>query len=404
MKGFARAACAALAVALAAEALAAQPVVRLAGRDNALSGRFSTVFEVGREEGRSWEVFSDVRQVAFDAQDNLYVLDRGNARVLVFDRNGRFVRQIGKKGGGPGELTSPSSLAVTVSGEVVVSDNGRRAFSVFSRDGRFLRSVAHDGRYGISGLGLAAHPRGGVVTVAQPLPIGGGTPANSVLWYPLTANAQTAKLLEVADEPAEAAEVPAGRATARVISNRKPAFAPTMRWELLPTGGVVAASKAEYSVLVTNPRGTVTRVLERPLRPRAVTERDREAELARRREATAGGANVTVMGGGSLESLPPEVRAVVQQAISGAEFARVVPVIQDLSVDRAGRIWVQRAGSVAGTPGPVDILSPDGRYLGTLPAQPIPNAFSASGRAAFIVKDDLGVEKVIVRTVPNVGS
>jgi hypothetical protein len=129
-----------LGLALTAGGAAAQPAVRLQARDQALPGRFAPVFEVGREEGRSWEVLSDVRQVTFDAQDNLYVLDRGNKRVLVFDRAGRFVRQIGKAGGGPGEFSSPTQLAVTSTGEVVVSDQSRRAFSVFSRDGGWRRT------------------------------------------------------------------------------------------------------------------------------------------------------------------------------------------------------------------------------------------------------------------------
>jgi hypothetical protein len=43
----------------------------------------------------------------------------------------------------------------------------------------------------------------------------------------------------------------------------------------------------------------------------------------------------------------------------------------------------------------------NGRYIGTLPAQPLPNAVSASGLAAWVTTDDeLGVERVTVRRLP----
>ena len=65
--------------------MAAQDVA-LPGRDTPLSGKLEEVFAVGVASGESWETFSNVPAVAFDAQGSLYVLDRDAARVLVFDR------------------------------------------------------------------------------------------------------------------------------------------------------------------------------------------------------------------------------------------------------------------------------------------------------------------------------
>jgi hypothetical protein len=58
--------------------------------DAPLRGTMRTVFAVGTAEGREWEVFGTVGDVAFDAAENLYVLDRPNKRVVVFDSAGRF--------------------------------------------------------------------------------------------------------------------------------------------------------------------------------------------------------------------------------------------------------------------------------------------------------------------------
>src|SRR5688572_2631909 len=110
-----------LALAAAAPA-AAQQTVRLPARDVALQERPATVFTVGTEEGRDWEMFSGIRTVAFDRSDNLYVLDGQNYRVVVFDARGRYVRHFGKRGGGPGELQAPLALVINTDGNVVVND------------------------------------------------------------------------------------------------------------------------------------------------------------------------------------------------------------------------------------------------------------------------------------------
>jgi hypothetical protein len=385
---------------MAAPSAHAQQVVRLPAQDRALGFRSQNVFQIGKEEGRSWEVLSGVRQVAFDRAENLYVLDRGNARVLVFDRNGRFVRQVGKRGGGPGEFTSPGRLAITADGSLVVADQARQAFSVFGPDGLFKHSIPFDASYGISGIGLAAHPRGGVVTGTEPLPIP-GRPArgNAVLWYTMAENARPNRLFEVPVTAEPSRPVTGGGSGAMISSTRKPAFSPVLRWDVLPGGGIAAVSTAEYAVQVRNPDGTLSRVLQRAIKPRAVTQRDRDAELESRSESAASGAMVMV--GGNTRAVSPAVRQAVAQHAETAEFATIMPVVQDLAVDRSGRIWVQRSGAVAGQPGPVDILSADGRYLGTLAAQAVPDAFSPGGRAAYIVKDDLGVEQVVVRVLPQ---
>lgn len=98
--------------------------------DRELRGTPTPVFQVGADEGEEWELLVGVRAVAFDDSDTMYVLDAGNFRVLAFDSAGRFLRQIGRRGDGPGELAAPTSLAVTADGMVVVADIARRGYAV----------------------------------------------------------------------------------------------------------------------------------------------------------------------------------------------------------------------------------------------------------------------------------
>lgn len=76
----------------------------------------------------------------FDPEGNLYITDAGQHAVLVYDRNGTFLRKIGGEGEGPGELRMPATSFISRAGELVIEDptNGRRSF--YSLEGEFLRS------------------------------------------------------------------------------------------------------------------------------------------------------------------------------------------------------------------------------------------------------------------------
>ncbi len=80
-------------------------------------------------------------------EGRLAVLDVGRSRVAVFDRNGNYVRQIGRKGRGPGELLNPVDMAVGPDAKVYVLDSGNRRLSIFDSTGVFLSSFRVPARY-----------------------------------------------------------------------------------------------------------------------------------------------------------------------------------------------------------------------------------------------------------------
>lgn len=374
----------------------AQPVVRLPAADVALRVRPATLFTVGEEDGRDWEVFARINDVAFDGRGNLYVLDSGNDRVVVFDSTGRFVRAMGHQGGGPGEFTIPSRMTVTDAGEVIVSDLGRRAFSVFGPDGRFRRSVPFPNNTLFLGSRLVLHPRGGVVSLVTGNPVSGSPDARGdelVLWYPLD-GARPAPLF-VASTYASRTQ---GGASLRV--RQEPVFSPWLNYALLSDGALVVANTVGYSVRVVDAAGRTTRVLERAISPRRVTERDRELELERRRSGMRGSSGYTIVGPQS-GAIPAPLRPQVATALLNVEFATHMPVIQSIQVDRAGNLWIKRSGPGPDRQGPIDIVTPAGRYLGTLAGFRSPAAFGPGGRAAVVETDELGVQRVRVLRFPT---
>ncbi|MHB0977677.1 MAG: NHL repeat-containing protein [Candidatus Aquicultorales bacterium] len=106
--------------------------------------------------GRSTKVADLLKRpndVAFDLEGLVYVADSENGRVFVFDDKGVFVRQIGKKGTGRGELQIPMGVAVGENGDVYVADKILNKVAVFDSKGRAKREiqVAHPMKPWISG-------------------------------------------------------------------------------------------------------------------------------------------------------------------------------------------------------------------------------------------------------------
>jgi hypothetical protein len=84
--------------------------------------------------------------------------------------------------------------------------------------------------------------------------------------------------------------------------------------------------------------------------------------------------------------------------IEGMGFFTVVPVVERLAVDRQGRIWVQRSSGEPGSPGPTDVVTVEGAYLGSLAPEGvrIPDAFGPDGLVASVTEDEWGVPVVRV--------
>jgi sugar lactone lactonase YvrE len=105
------------------------------------------------------------------------------------------------------------------------------------------------------------------------------------------------------------------------------------------------------------------------------------------------------MGGGGAPAgaVASQARAAAQEALANMTFAETIPVIQGMAVDAEGRLWLRRAGDREYDRGAIDVVTADGRYLGTLRAGTrIPNAFGPDRRAAYIETDDLGIQRVTV--------
>jgi hypothetical protein len=93
--------------------------------------------------------FRGPTDVAFDSDDNAYISDGyTNSRVAKFDKNGNWVKSWGQRGPSgthanenPGNFNTPHNIGVDRQNNVYVADRNNRRIQVFDRDGNFKRYI-----------------------------------------------------------------------------------------------------------------------------------------------------------------------------------------------------------------------------------------------------------------------
>jgi sugar lactone lactonase YvrE len=73
-------------------------------------------------------------------------LGTGNARIMKFDKNGKFNRTWGRKGMGPGEFDVIHTLAFDSRGRLFVGDRQNNRIQIFDQDGKFIAQWYQFGR------------------------------------------------------------------------------------------------------------------------------------------------------------------------------------------------------------------------------------------------------------------
>lgn len=95
---------------------------------------------IGNEDDENY-MFYQVSSIAVDSIGNIYVLERGNCRIQKFNKEGRYLQTIGRKGQGPGEFEEPMRIIVDNDYRIYVEDYRRRIVQVLDRGGEFIHSI-----------------------------------------------------------------------------------------------------------------------------------------------------------------------------------------------------------------------------------------------------------------------
>ena len=399
----------AFAAALGAVGLQAQEVVELPAEDLPLSVDFEPVYRIGSALAASeWEEFTAIRHLGFDGAGNLYMLDApgpdAGTRVVIVDPAGRHVKDYGRHGDGPGEFRWPREMVVWPDGGTLIQDAMHMGYHVFGPEGDFHHMVRDE-----AGRDMRPDRVGARIVVGASWRRADDT-GRSILRFDLSSEEVSGRTLLVeAWVPRPGDEGRGALESLEDFVDEVWGFEPALLFDALPSGGIAFSDSSAYAIKLADRSGVVSRVLRRPISPLPATEAMRQAERNHRLEGTGNRRSATVGGGErtpEMAELSNALAAARVAAVENMRFFSEVPVIAALRATWDGALWVQRSTEPGSSePGPIDVIAPDGRYMGTLaPGTPelpdMPDAFGPGGLVAFIGADEFDVPVITVWRLP----
>ncbi len=383
----------------------AQEVADLPAEDRPLAVDLEPVYRIGSALARSeWEQFTAVQHIGFDRTGNLYILDapgpEGGTRVVIVDPEGRHVKDFGRRGEGPGEFQWPRRMVVWADGRTLIEDVLHMGSHVFGPEGDFERMV-----------------RGGVGPRLRPDPVDANAVVGvswrreddnrrAVIRFDLSSGEVSEQTLVEAWVPRKGDEGGGAPETLEEFVGEVWGFEPALLFDVLPSGGIAFADTTDYAVKLTDRSGVVTRIVRRPIPPLPATDAIKRAERNRRLDEQARNPRTTSGGGepnAEMEALTAALDAARVAAVENMRFFPEIPVIASLRTAWDGTLWVRRSTEpAAAEPGAIDVISPDGRYIGTFPPASLdmPVAFGPGGLVAFIETDEMDVPVITVMRLP----
>jgi sugar lactone lactonase YvrE len=100
--------------------------------------------------GSGPDLFDQPTDVVVTPAGDIFVTDSHrnglNNRVVRFTAQGKFVRQWGRKGSGPGEISEPHTIAIDSRGRLFVGDRENNRIQIFDQEGTFIAEWRQFGR------------------------------------------------------------------------------------------------------------------------------------------------------------------------------------------------------------------------------------------------------------------
>lgn len=99
---------------------------------------FQRLFEIHGPEDSPMAMPTDI---AIGLNEQIYIVDSGNSRVLCYSKDGEYLFTFGTAGEGEGQLLAPVGIATASDGSVFVADRGNRRIQIFDENGKFLTTL-----------------------------------------------------------------------------------------------------------------------------------------------------------------------------------------------------------------------------------------------------------------------
>ena len=348
---------------------------------------------IGELDGPEELLFGQIWSLAVDDDRNVYVFDRQEQAVRVFDADGEFQRKLGRKGQGPGELEAGEAMAVLPDGRVLVRDPGNMRVQVFGPGPGEEEAWSYNpGDWWIM-TPLWTDREGRTYLIAPDL--SHPTESSTMILIVLEPDGTPADTLPTPHAGFEGTYVRAEREGMSVSYGVR--FTPRAFYTVHPSGGILSGISDRYRIDLRTTEGVFR--IERIYEPVRVS--GAEADHARAQTER----NIR--------------RSLPGWTWDGPSIPDTKPAFHDLYAGRDGRIWV--LVSTAGysvenedhdpedpssipvhwhEPLRFDVFEPDGSYLGAVNP---PEGFSSTRPAPVfggdhvwaVTSDDLGVQRVV---------
>jgi len=86
--------------------------------------------------------FNAPSDVITNSNGDIFVVDghtaNGNNRIVKLSKDGKFIKAFGSTGHGPGQLFGPHAIAMDASGRLFIADRGNQRIVIFDQDGKYL--------------------------------------------------------------------------------------------------------------------------------------------------------------------------------------------------------------------------------------------------------------------------
>jgi hypothetical protein len=352
----------------------ADTVVKLVQRP--LHPGIATLIEemsIGVADGSEEYMLGEIADIAIARDGSIYALDRQVPAIRHYDARGKFVRNIGRRGEGPGEFRSMSGIALARDGRLLLWDTGNWRINVYSPAGDVLPQITTPS--GTSGGSTATYSRALMVDTAGRLVTRKTIFSRDMMnrptvWLRFAPNGTFIDTVTAPVSPYEVATVTATSGPAS-RSNNVP-FSPKRLLAMSPFGYMIAGFPNRYAFEI-----------HQAGRPVVSVRRDVKAEPVSRAERSE-----------ARQQIEDDMRKTDPNwSWNGPDIPATKPLYHDLQVALDGRIWVavipevsMRVGSsssgggsigpatnrprVEGPPPPTprpalyDVFEPDGQYLG----------------------------------------
>jgi hypothetical protein len=314
----------------------------------------------------------------------IVVADRG-PRLLIFDATGRYIRTLGRKGGGPGEFSSISGIQLLANDTVLVVDNSNRRISYFTADNGFGRSTTIPSENNVPRIAGALSDG----TLVGSRRISGPSPSQGegVWWIPREQQVfrfdvarRTYTILRTFSQPGGSLTIPYQGGTRILVVMGAPMPQPSVA---LAGRRIYVTTGEQFEIMVYPPDSRNPTIIRRAdYEPRAMTQADLIGWFT---EQEAFNSRVTIDFNRVQWNIP---RGFPVSAISA------------LQVDQEGNVWAEEGPWVTGRDKAWSVFAPSGRHIAQVVMPPGFRPFEMRGEAVLGVwTDALGVEHVQVRTL-----